>query len=137
MIVTYFLRAAPKKISLTFLDGRGRAIRSFTQRPPDADHPYGHRKYETMASLAILVFMIIVLIQIFETAMGRLRTASMPTEAAMSQRRDGAGWAMEDSPQRHGEHGDGVVYRTDHSFVPSGPFPLPCRFLSVLSVPPW
>jgi cation diffusion facilitator family transporter len=52
---------------------------SAAQRPPDADHPYGHRKYETMASLAILVFMIIVLVQIFETAMGRLRTASMPT----------------------------------------------------------
>ena len=52
---------------------------SAAQRPPDADHPYGHRKYETMASLAILVFMIIVLVQIFETAIGRLRTASMPT----------------------------------------------------------
>jgi cation diffusion facilitator family transporter len=52
---------------------------SAAQRPPDADHPYGHRKYETMASLAILVFMIIVLIQIFETAIGRLRTASMPS----------------------------------------------------------
>ena len=52
---------------------------SAAQRPPDADHPYGHRKYETMASLAILVFMIIVLVQIFETAIGRLRTASMPS----------------------------------------------------------
>jgi cation diffusion facilitator family transporter len=51
---------------------------SAAQRPPDADHPYGHRKYETMASLAILVFMIIVLIQIVETAIGRLRNASMP-----------------------------------------------------------
>ena len=52
---------------------------SAAQRPPDADHPYGHRKYETMASLAILVFMIIVVVQISETAIGRLRTASMPT----------------------------------------------------------
>jgi malate dehydrogenase (oxaloacetate-decarboxylating) len=26
---------------------------SAARRPPDADHPYGHRKYETMASLAM------------------------------------------------------------------------------------
>ena len=37
MIVTYFLRGAPKDITLTFLDSRGRTIRSYTQRPPDAD----------------------------------------------------------------------------------------------------
>ena len=24
--------------------------------PPDDDHPYGHRKFETMASLGIMVF---------------------------------------------------------------------------------
>ena len=52
---------------------------SAAQRPPDRDHPYGHRKYETMASLAILVFMIIVLVQISETAVERLRHASTPT----------------------------------------------------------
>ena len=30
------------------------------QRPPDANHPYGHRKYETMAAAAIAVFLAIV-----------------------------------------------------------------------------
>ena len=29
---------------------------------PDENHPYGHRKYETMASLGILVFLVIVLV---------------------------------------------------------------------------
>ena len=59
---------------------RGRAHRRVRRAaPPDADHPYGHRKYETMASLAIFVFMIIVLVQIVETAIGRLRNASTPT----------------------------------------------------------
>jgi divalent metal cation (Fe/Co/Zn/Cd) transporter len=24
---------------------------SIARRPPDSDHPYGHRKYETMASV--------------------------------------------------------------------------------------
>jgi cation diffusion facilitator family transporter len=31
------------------------------RRPPDADHPYGHRKFETIASIAILLFLLIVL----------------------------------------------------------------------------
>ena len=37
---------------------------SAARRPPDANHPYGHRKYETMASLAILVFLIVVLVEV-------------------------------------------------------------------------
>ena len=37
VIVTYFLRAAPKDITLTFLDARGRVIRVYTKRPADAD----------------------------------------------------------------------------------------------------
>ena len=35
---------------------------SVSRRPPDENHPYGHRKYETMASLGILVFLVIVLV---------------------------------------------------------------------------
>ena len=34
---------------------------SVARQPPDAKHPYGHRKYETMASLGILVFLVVVL----------------------------------------------------------------------------
>ncbi|MDQ6858897.1 MAG: glycosyl hydrolase [Chloroflexota bacterium] len=37
VIVTYFLRGVPKDITLTFLDSRGRTIRSYTKRPEDAD----------------------------------------------------------------------------------------------------
>jgi hypothetical protein len=37
VIVTYFLRDVPKDITLTFLDSRGRVIRSYTKRPVDAD----------------------------------------------------------------------------------------------------
>ena len=29
------------------------------RRPPDADHPYGHRKYETFAALGIVMIMFI------------------------------------------------------------------------------
>ena len=42
------------------------------RRPPDEDHPYGHRKYETLAAAAILVLLLLVtaitlnLLKIFE-----------------------------------------------------------------------
>jgi cation diffusion facilitator family transporter len=51
---------------------------SAAQRPPDADHPYGHRKYETMASLAILVFLVVVLVQVVSASIDRLLNGSTP-----------------------------------------------------------
>src|SRR5262245_18898120 len=37
---------------------------SAAQRPADENHPYGHRKYETMASVGILMFMLLVLSEV-------------------------------------------------------------------------
>jgi cation diffusion facilitator family transporter len=51
---------------------------SIARRPPDDNHPYGHRKYETMASLAILVFLVIVLVQVLSAAYDRLINGSTP-----------------------------------------------------------
>ena len=51
---------------------------SVARRPPDQNHPYGHRKYETMASLGILVFLLIVLLEVLTTAVDRFRTGSVP-----------------------------------------------------------
>jgi cation diffusion facilitator family transporter len=51
---------------------------SVARRPPDQNHPYGHRKYETMASLAILVFLIIVLVEVMTAAFDRFRTGAVP-----------------------------------------------------------
>lgn len=48
------------------------------RQPPDADHPYGHRKFETMASVAILLFLLIVLFQILGAAIERLQTPVVP-----------------------------------------------------------
>ena len=45
---------------------------SVARQPPDHEHPYGHRKYETMASLAILVFLVVVLVQVLSAAYDRL-----------------------------------------------------------------
>ena len=51
---------------------------SVARRPPDANHPYGHRKYETMASLGILVFLVIVLVQVLGAAYDRLVNGGTP-----------------------------------------------------------
>ena len=54
------------------------------RQPPDADHPYGHRKFETMASVAILLFLLLVLVQVLMAAIERLRTPSLPRITTMS-----------------------------------------------------
>ena len=48
------------------------------RQPPDADHPYGHRKYETLASAGIFFFLLLVLIEVLRTALARLQTGSTP-----------------------------------------------------------
>jgi cation diffusion facilitator family transporter len=47
-------------------------------RPPDDDHPYGHRKFETMASVGILLFLLVALVQVLVTAVGRLQQGGAP-----------------------------------------------------------
>src|SRR4030095_10330578 len=51
---------------------------SIARRPPDADHPYGHRKYETMASLGILVFLVVVLVEVLSAAADRFVNGVTP-----------------------------------------------------------
>src|SRR5204862_3676815 len=46
---------------------------SIARQPPDAEPPYGHRKYETMASVAILIFLILVLVEVVTSAVDPLR----------------------------------------------------------------
>ena len=52
---------------------------SAAQRPADENHPYGHRKYETMASIAILMFMLLVLSEVARNAIAHLRAPAVPT----------------------------------------------------------
>jgi len=52
---------------------------SAAQLPPDQNHPYGHRKYETMASVGILMFMLLVLSEVARNALEHLRVPSTPT----------------------------------------------------------
>jgi cation diffusion facilitator family transporter len=51
---------------------------SVARRPPDANHPYGHRKYETIASLGILIFLVVVLVEVLSAAADRLVNGGTP-----------------------------------------------------------
>ena len=53
-------------------------------QPPDADHPYGHRKFETMASVGILLFLLVVLVQVVWAAVDRFRSPLTPEVEALS-----------------------------------------------------
>src|SRR5512134_606161 len=51
---------------------------SIARQPPDANHPYGHRKYETMASIGILVFLVVVLVEVLSAALDRFMNGGTP-----------------------------------------------------------
>jgi cation diffusion facilitator family transporter len=43
-----------------------------SRKPPDEDHPYGHRKYETLAAAGIFIFLLFVVIEVARAALDRL-----------------------------------------------------------------
>jgi cation diffusion facilitator family transporter len=47
-------------------------------KPPDADHPYGHRKFETLAAAGIFVFLILAVFEIGRAALKRLASPTPP-----------------------------------------------------------
>ncbi|MGB9938299.1 cation diffusion facilitator family transporter [Methanosarcina sp.] len=53
-------------------------------RPPDIDHPYGHRKYETVASIFIALLLIFVGVEIFRSAFDRFLVRSAPEVTVIS-----------------------------------------------------
>ncbi len=61
----------------TLLDGGGNLLAIvalvLARRPPDENHPYGHRKYETVATLGIAGFMFLGGREIIGEALDRLR----------------------------------------------------------------
>ena len=54
------------------------------RKPPDADHPYGHRKFETLAAAGIFVFLLLVVIEVVRTALDRLGGGEAPHVTALS-----------------------------------------------------
>ena len=49
-------------------------------RPPDEDHPYGHRKYETVAAAAVTVFLLLIMVEVLRNAFNHLTGRAAPHE---------------------------------------------------------
>lgn len=56
----------------------GLAAARAARKPPDVDHPYGHRKFETLAAAGIFVFLLLVVVEVVETAISRLLGRGAP-----------------------------------------------------------
>ncbi len=54
------------------------------KRPPDADHPYGHRKYETVAAAAVIVFLLLVVVEILRNAFNHLTGRSATQDISIA-----------------------------------------------------
>jgi cation diffusion facilitator family transporter len=52
--------------------------------PPDDDHPYGHRKFETIASVGIVLFLLLVMREVLGAAWDRLWAGGAPKVSALS-----------------------------------------------------
>jgi cation diffusion facilitator family transporter len=52
--------------------------------PPDVDHPYGHQKYETVASVSIALLLLFVGFEIFQNALNSFLVQSKPEVTAVS-----------------------------------------------------
>src|SRR4029078_1684816 len=49
-------------------------------QPPDEDHPYGHRKYETVAAAAVTVFLLLLVLEVLRNAYNHLTGRIEPHE---------------------------------------------------------
>jgi len=62
----------------------GLAGNFIASHPPDRDNPYGHRKYETIASGFIALMLIFVSVEIFRNAIDHFRIPNKPEVTAVS-----------------------------------------------------
>jgi len=53
-------------------------------RPPDEDHPYGHRKFETVAAAAVTLFLVLVVVEVLRNAFNHLAGRSLPHEISIA-----------------------------------------------------
>jgi cation diffusion facilitator family transporter len=54
------------------------------RKPPDHDHPYGHRKFETIAAAAIAGFLFVVILEIAQAAWRRFQSGDSPEVSPMA-----------------------------------------------------
>lgn len=49
-----------------------------SRKPPDEDHPYGHRKFEALAAGGIFIFLLLAVIEVIRSALSRLAGGEPP-----------------------------------------------------------
>lgn len=54
------------------------------RKPPDAEHPYGHRKFETLAAAGIFVFMLMAVLEIGRSALLHFTSAASPSVTVLT-----------------------------------------------------
>jgi cation diffusion facilitator family transporter len=54
------------------------------QKPPDANHPYGHRKFETLAAGGIALFLLIIVVEVAQATFMRFSAGGAPSVSAAS-----------------------------------------------------
>lgn len=54
------------------------------RQPPDEDHPYGHRKYETVAAAVVGVFLLLLVVEVVRNAWNHLTGRSQAHEITMA-----------------------------------------------------
>lgn len=55
-----------------------------SRKPPDEDHPYGHRKYETLAAAGIFIFLMFAVVAVVRAALDHLGGAHAPHVTPLS-----------------------------------------------------
>ncbi len=60
-------------------------------QPPDEDHPYGHRKYETVAAAALTVFLLLLFVEVLRNAFNHLSGRIAPHSHRRRKLRGDAG----------------------------------------------
>ncbi|MFQ5886583.1 MAG: cation diffusion facilitator family transporter, partial [Anaerolineae bacterium] len=51
---------------------------SFAARPPDEEHPYGHRKFETLAAIFVSVLLFVTCVELVRSVIYRLSSPAVP-----------------------------------------------------------
>ena len=65
-------------------NGLGLAIMAIASKGPDAEHPYGHAKFETLGALLIVVFLSVSIFELLRGAVTRLMAGSAPPDVPLS-----------------------------------------------------
>ena len=62
----------------------GLIANTLASKPPDDDHPYGHRRFESLAALLIGAMLLLTAWEIVKSAIERLQSPSLPDTSALT-----------------------------------------------------